>query len=327
MVKEVILLFKDVFKKLRKEKQLTQSELATALGISRSAISMYENGEREPDLETLEAIADYFNIDMNQLTGQEKYLSKDSIAYRIQTIMTYQHVSLDELASRLDVDKDSLCDFIYKTPDSDFHDDPRLQGIADALEVKNTDAFWGYNMFTSDSFENYISFLFYKIDKNLPLTPKENNVILDYLHGVYDDVDDSFADNIIPLPKTKKIPLLGTIACGEPILATENIDKYIEMPESVGGTFALTCKGDSMINARIFDGDIVYIREQPDVENGEIAAVLIDEEATLKRVYKYPSKVVLRPENPMYDDITYANEEMNQIRILGKAVTFMSAVR
>lgn len=139
--------------------------------------------------------------------------------------------------------------------------------------------------------------------------------------------DEPLPDNIIPLPKTKKIPLLGTIACGEPILATENIDKYIEMPESVGGTFALTCKGDSMINARIFDGDIVYIREQPDVENGEIAAVLIDEEATLKRVYKYPSKVVLRPENPMYDDITYANEEMNQIRILGKAVTFMSAVR
>lgn len=139
--------------------------------------------------------------------------------------------------------------------------------------------------------------------------------------------DEPLPDNIIPLPKTKKIPLLGTIACGEPILATENIDKYIEMPESVGGTFALTCKGDSMINARIFDGDIVYIREQPDVENGEIAAVLIDEEATLKRVYKYPSKVVLRPENPMYDDITYAKEEMNQIRILGKAVTFMSAVR
>lgn len=133
--------------------------------------------------------------------------------------------------------------------------------------------------------------------------------------------------NVIPLPQTKKVPLLGTIACGEPILATENIDKYIEMPESVGGTFALKCKGDSMINARIFDGDIVYIREQPDVENGEIAAVLIDNEATLKRVYKYPSKVVLRPENPLYGDMIYTDEELNQIRILGKAVAFLSAVR
>jgi len=138
---------------------------------------------------------------------------------------------------------------------------------------------------------------------------------------------DELPDNIIPLPKTKKIPLLGTIACGEPILATENIDKYIEMPESVGGTFALKCKGDSMINAHIFDGDVVYIREQPDVENGEIAAVLIRDEATLKRVYKYPSKVVLRPENPLYNDITYTEEEMNDVRILGKAVAHLSAVR
>lgn len=82
-----------------------------------------------------------------------------------------------------------------------------------------------------------------------------------------------------------------------------------------------------MINARIFDGDIVYIREQPDVEDGEIAAVLIGEEATLKRVYKYPSKVVLRPENPLYDDMIYSKEEMNEVRILGKAVAFLSAVR
>lgn len=141
------------------------------------------------------------------------------------------------------------------------------------------------------------------------------------------EVEYGVPDNIVPLPKTKKIPLLGTIACGEPILATENIDKYIEMPESVGGTFALKCKGDSMINAHIFDGDVVYIREQPDVENGEIAAVLIGDEATLKRVYKYPSKVVLRPENPLYNDITYTEEEMNDVRILGKAVAHLSAVR
>lgn len=134
-------------------------------------------------------------------------------------------------------------------------------------------------------------------------------------------------DNIIPLPKMKKIPLLGTIACGEPILAAENIEALINADENLNADFALRCKGDSMINARIFDGDIVYIREQPDVEDGEIAAVLIGEEATLKRVYKYPSKVVLRPENPLYDDMIYSKEEMNEVRILGKAVAFLSAVR
>lgn len=141
------------------------------------------------------------------------------------------------------------------------------------------------------------------------------------------EVEYGTPDNIIPLPKMKKIPLLGTIACGEPILAAQNIEALINADENLNADFALRCKGDSMINARIFDGDIVYIREQPDVEDGEIAAVLIGEEATLKRVYKYPSKVVLRPENPLYDDMIYSKEEMNEVRILGKAVAFLSAVR
>lgn len=141
------------------------------------------------------------------------------------------------------------------------------------------------------------------------------------------EVEYGTPDNIIPLPKMKKIPLLGTIACGEPILAAENIEALINADENLNADFALRCKGDSMINARIFDGDIVYIREQPDVEDGEIAAVLVGEEATLKRVYKYPSKVVLRPENPLYDDMIYSKEEMNEVRILGKAVAFLSAVR
>lgn len=141
------------------------------------------------------------------------------------------------------------------------------------------------------------------------------------------EVEYGTPDNIIPLPKMKKIPLLGTIACGEPILATENIEALVNADENLNADFALRCKGDSMINARIFDGDIVYIREQPDVEDGEIAAVLIGEEATLKRVYKYPTKVVLRPENPLYDDMIYSKEEMNEVRILGKAVAFLSAVR
>lgn len=141
------------------------------------------------------------------------------------------------------------------------------------------------------------------------------------------EVEYGTPDNIIPLPKMKKIPLLGTIACGEPILAAENIEALINADENLNADFALRCEGDSMINARIFDGDIVYIREQPDVEDGEIAAVLIGEEATLKRVYKYPSKVVLRPENPLYDDMIYSKEEMNEVRILGKAVAFLSTVR
>lgn len=134
-------------------------------------------------------------------------------------------------------------------------------------------------------------------------------------------------DNIIPIPTTKKVPLLGTIACGEPILATENIEMYIKVDESIPADFALKCKGDSMINARIFDGDIVYIRQQPDVEDGEIAAVLIGDEATLKKVHKYNNKIVLSACNPMYDDYVYTNEQLDEIRILGKAVAFFSIIK
>lgn len=135
------------------------------------------------------------------------------------------------------------------------------------------------------------------------------------------------ASNIIPFPETRKIPLVGTIACGVPILAEENIEEYIDIPKELAGDFALICKGDSMINARIFDGDVVYIRQQDTVENGEIAAVLIDCEATLKRVRIFEDHITLEPENPMYKPLSYWGEEMNQIRIMGKAVAFTSAVR
>ena len=133
--------------------------------------------------------------------------------------------------------------------------------------------------------------------------------------------------NIIPLPQTRPVPLLGDIACGEPILAEENIETYVNVNSDIPADFALRCQGDSMINARIFDGDIVYIRRQADVDDGEIAAVLIDTEATLKRVHKFPNKLVLSPCNPMYDDLVYAAEQLSTIRILGKAVAFTSTIR
>lgn len=153
------------------------------------------------------------------------------------------------------------------------------------------------------------------------------NTSVDFILGVTTTQDIFSISNIIPIPKTKNVPLLGTIACGEPILAEENIENYVTIDMKANVDFALKCKGDSMINARIFDGDIVYIHSQPDVENGEIAAVLIDNEATLKKVHKYPNKLVLSPCNPMYDDLVYTEEQLNDIRILGKAVIFVSTVR
>lgn len=122
------------------------------------------------------------------------------------------------------------------------------------------------------------------------------------------------------LDDPKMVPQIGTIACGNPITAYENMEELVPLPPRVRADFALKCRGESMINAHIFDGDVVYIRQQPIVENGEIAAVLIGDEATLKRVYIYKNRLTLMPENPMYDPINLIGEEMEQVTILGKAV-------
>ena len=132
-------------------------------------------------------------------------------------------------------------------------------------------------------------------------------------------------DNIRPI-KLKRFPLLGEIACGQPIFADEDRESYIMADMDIRADFCLRAKGDSMINARIYDGDVVFIREMPMVDNGDIAAVIIDDEATLKKFYYYPDKgkLVLYPENPDYEPFIYVGEELNTIRNLGKAVYFMS---
>lgn len=150
-----------------------------------------------------------------------------------------------------------------------------------------------------------------------------------YLMGWTDDQDQDqdlpSASNIIPMPTMRKIPLVGNIACGSPILAEENIECDVDIPDNIRADFALRCKGRSMEGANIFDGDIVYIRKQDMVDNGQIAAVLIEDmeaEATLKRVYYNPEEGELRlvPENPKEWTKVFRGEELNSIRILGLAV-------
>lgn len=145
----------------------------------------------------------------------------------------------------------------------------------------------------------------------------ENNTAPDY----------SNIKGIMSLPEMRKVPLLGAIACGEPIYREE--DEWISLPNDIKADFCLRCQGDSMIDARINDGDIVFIKSCPEVENGQIAAVSIDNEVTLKRVFYYPEKnrLVLYPENKAYEPFVYMNEELNDVRILGRAVMFLSGVR
>ena len=123
-----------------------------------------------------------------------------------------------------------------------------------------------------------------------------------------------------PMPKMKKVPLIGSIACGEPITAEQNIEKMVDVPENIRCDFSLTCHGDSMVDAGIHDKDVVYIRIQPEVENGEIAAVRIDGEATLKRVYYNPGTLTLMPANPAYAPMVYTGSQLEEVHIEGKAV-------
>ena len=125
---------------------------------------------------------------------------------------------------------------------------------------------------------------------------------------------------------TKRFKVLGEIACGQPIYAAEDHESYIDASADIKADVCLIAKGNSMIGARIHDGDIVFIKTQSIVENGDIAAVIIDNEATLKRWYYYPEeqKLILTPENSAYAPLVYMGEELSKVICLGKAVSFMS---
>lgn len=135
-------------------------------------------------------------------------------------------------------------------------------------------------------------------------------------------------DNIFPI-QVHKYPLLGELACGEPIFMSEERENYVMSGTDIKADFCLIAKGDSMINARIMDGDIVFIRRQPEVENGEIAAVAIDDEATLKRFYRdeETGTITLVAENPAYSPMVFTEESQKNVYILGKAIAFQSNVK
>lgn len=139
--------------------------------------------------------------------------------------------------------------------------------------------------------------------------------------------DNDYINNIYKIDKIK-LPFLGSVACGEPIYVDEDRESYIMVGTDIHADFCLQCKGDSMINARIHDGDIVFVRKQDIVNNGEIAVVIIDDEATLKRFYYYKEQnmVILRPENNKYQDIVLTGEELEKVKVIGKAVAFQSDV-
>lgn len=161
----------------------------------------------------------------------------------------------------------------------------------------------------------------WELGRNKPLMDKLD--MMAHYFGV--PISYFFEENQIKRSKNHihfvKLPIVGTISCGNGVVAYDDIEGYEDVPSSWlngGEYFFLRAKGDSMINARIMEGDLLLIRKQDDVENGEIAAVLIDGDAVLKRVYKTNDAIILQSENPKYQPIILAKGDMGNIRIIGK---------
>ena len=208
--------FGSILKDLRTSRGITQGELATMLEVSRSTVGMYETGGREPDFETMEAIADIFNVDMDYLMGRSQ------------------------------------------------------------------------------------------VERKHPISPPRKEI----------------PPGFQQLPEMAQVPLIGSIACGTPITAEQNIKSYIGVPAAWRADFALECHGDSMAPT-ICDGDVVCIRSQPEVEQGQIAAVRIGEEATLKHCYYQNGVVQLIADNPaVCPPMVYTGPDLEDIEVEGLAVGF-----
>ena len=155
--------------------------------------------------------------------------------------------------------------------------------------------------------------------KSLKKISKLFNVTIDEILG-------NTIKNVLPI-QIRKFPMLGDIAAGDPLVMNVEYESYVVAEDGLKADFCIRVKGNSMINARILEGDIVFIKQQPSVNNGEIAAVAINDEATLKRVFKYADHIILQAENPKFQPIVVFPNDGQNIRILGKAVAFNSAVR
>ncbi|MCF7790095.1 MAG: transcriptional repressor LexA [Prosthecobacter sp.] len=124
-------------------------------------------------------------------------------------------------------------------------------------------------------------------------------------------------------PHTLEIPLLGRIAAGHPLFALENVEDTLELPKALfrgKKLFALRVQGDSMIGAGIFNGDLAVLAAQPDFKNGDIAAIVVDEEATLKRLYRTPEGLRIKAENPAFPDRFIPEDAEKNCRLAGVLV-------
>lgn len=179
---------------------------------------------------------------------------------------------------------------------------------------------------TKSAISQYVSGIYEPKQKALYLLAKALNVNEAWLMGYDVPMErhiEKYPSNILKIEK-RKLPLLKEVINGSLIFAEEKLEYYAEAGSVLEADFCIKVKDDSMINARINNGDIVFIRQQSFINDGEIAAVIIENEAVLKRIYKKKDEIILLTENPAYPPIVYKNHD--EIRFLGKVVAFQSEV-
>lgn len=325
-----------IYKRIRERREelgLSQDDLAKRMGYkSRSSINKIEMGTNDIPQSKIDAFAVALDTTAAWLMGydsaeEKKFHSVESVAYRITTLMNFRDLSMADLARLTQTDEEELYDYIHNTPDSKFnYNDKKLHEIAKALDVNGIDVFFGFNTFSENAVENYINFLLDKINNKLPLAKRENDILLRYFNSVNNDEFLSYPD-VIPDPGFKKVPLLGMIAHGDPALALDFTEEMIAMPDILHIGFAVRCNGDALNGARILDGDIIYIQEQDIVNNGELAAVVIDGKMELKRVYKDTDSdiLTLMAENAAIPPMIFQGDQLKKVRIVGKVVGFFSS--
>ena len=276
----------DRLKKLRTERGLLQSDVAEFLNIKTNSYSQWETGKREPDYSSLLKLADYFQVSVDYLLGR----SDDPEPEQKQKGPLLPTVAMNLRYYRL------------------------ASHLSTSQAAKLADVPAG-------------TWLSWEQGKALP-SDEELARAAEVIGVSVSDLgrDAERAEETIPglYPvKKKRFPVLGKVACGEPIFAEEDRETSIMASADINADFCLIAQGDSMTGAHIEDGDIVFIRQMPTVPNGKIAVVLIEDEATLKYIEYRPEQatLILTPANPAFRTQIYTGEELNQIRVLGMAVT------
>lgn len=317
--------FREYLKKLRKEKGLTLRDLEKKSGITNAYLSMIENGKRGiPNPDTLMKIHEPLGVSYEELMVKAGYISSEVrselIPETVQTMESFNDfVELMKNAAEIFIgsvtDEDGFLKNNFKETfinevQKSF---PELSKKEINELLNDPDIF--NQIFNHLTMEERISFL--------------NAIIKDFverdidLNQVFKSESQKISENLVPV---LRVPVLGYIAAGQPILAEEHIEEWTEVPNmwnlKEGEVLVLKVKGDSMIGSRIFEGDRVVVKVQPEVENGEIAVVNINGyEATLKRVKKTENgQVILYPDNPKYEPIFITNESS---RIIGKVIQVM----